>query len=595
MLAFTLFLTQNTYTNLQVKNINEIPSYYENIKSEINNFNTIIKTVNSKLKSVINSKINELLIIQKNKTSANNNTQKFELQISDLNDEIDVLRTKLINADDKLKDIIKKCKNDMDLLQQQLIDKNLEQEKFQNQENILKKHIKKLELQLETNTKKITNEHENKYLNVQKELNRNQFELVNLKKSLQQNESEHLIQFNKLTKENQEIKEELLMAQNKLNDMMLKEKLLINVNLASAGNDTTADEYTVIVDGGAAGEGESINFEKPFSVVEQSSTKLEEIEILKNQLKQITSDAKSNELENLKLVKKIDHINLEHNKMIDEKAQEILSLNDVIKQLQLQFDKMEIKLQKKVAIIIELEMNHECKSNEIVKLQNELSVLRDSELEKLRDIKTLKYELSKAQSDVKQHEETILMHQRLLHIRSELISSMQEKDDTTRSRIADLYSDIDKKTMIVNRLNHEVSVKAEELENLFSTLGTKQMQVTRQDHIIQMLETNNERYQLIRVKQDQRITNLELENEKLQQMLNRFNNQYKINNNHHQEVSDIITSSTASKNNHFVDLCNNDVNNYNDVDDYYDMEVTNNIKKNSKQFLNLNQINIYKI
>lgn len=68
-------------------------------------------------------------------------------------------------------------------------------------------------------------------------------------------------------------------------------------------------------------------------------------------------------------------------------------------------------------------------------------------------------------------------------------------------------------------MNHEISAKAEELQNLFSTLGTKQLEVSRQDHIIRMLEENNERNQRIRVCQEERIAKLEYENMELKQIL----------------------------------------------------------------------------
>lgn len=68
-------------------------------------------------------------------------------------------------------------------------------------------------------------------------------------------------------------------------------------------------------------------------------------------------------------------------------------------------------------------------------------------------------------------------------------------------------------------MNHEISAKAEELQNLFSTLGTKQLEVNRQEHIIKMLEENNERNQRLRVKQEDRIARLENENAELKHLL----------------------------------------------------------------------------
>lgn len=85
-------------------------------------------------------------------------------------------------------------------------------------------------------------------------------------------------------------------------------------------------------------------------------------------------------------------------------------------------------------------------------INHQLYKLRDSELEKKREIEQLRYELSRATADLKQQEESIYMHQRLLRIRSELISSMQEKEDSTKCQLNDLYTEMSKKTTLMNQV-----------------------------------------------------------------------------------------------------------------------------------------------
>ena len=69
------------------------------------------------------------------------------------------------------------------------------------------------------------------------------------------------------------------------------------------------------------------------------------------------------------------------------------------------------------------------------------------------------------------------------------------------------------------QMNHEITAKAEELQNLFSTLGTKQMELTRQEHIIKRLEENNDRNQRLRVKQEEKICRLENEISELKNVM----------------------------------------------------------------------------
>ena len=68
-------------------------------------------------------------------------------------------------------------------------------------------------------------------------------------------------------------------------------------------------------------------------------------------------------------------------------------------------------------------------------------------------------------------------------------------------------------------MNHEIMAKSEELQNLFSTLGDKQLEVSRQEQLIKMLEDNNKRNHKIRVRQEERIGRLENENTELKQLL----------------------------------------------------------------------------
>jgi len=57
------------------------------------------------------------------------------------------------------------------------------------------------------------------------------------------------------------------------------------------------------------------------------------------------------------------------------------------------------------------------------------------------------------------------------------------------------------------------------LQNIFSSTGEKQTEACRQEQLIKMLEDNNKRNQKMRVRQQERIGLLEIENAELKQLL----------------------------------------------------------------------------
>ncbi|CAD7089419.1 unnamed protein product [Hermetia illucens] len=292
----------------------------------------------------------------------------------------------------------------------------------------------------------------------------------------------------------------------------LADKENIIMKLRELSKKSMADKETTVLGGG-----DRTTYE----------TKLyNEVQTLKATIERLNKEKVSLEKEKEDMSKTLltygrDDMKLELAKAGDE----INHLNTTNACLRDNVSRLENAIAKKVAIINELERkiaNGQYLVNASKELQNEINNLRESECEKKREIDALKSELAKAHVEIKQQEETICMNQRLLRIRSELINSLQEKEASNRCRMDDLYSEISKKTSLVNQMNHEISAKAEELQNLFSTLGTKQLEVNRQEHIIKMLEENNERNQRLRVKQEDRIARLENENAELKHLLCKY-------------------------------------------------------------------------
>ncbi|XP_039957343.1 early endosome antigen 1 isoform X3 [Bactrocera tryoni] len=151
--------------------------------------------------------------------------------------------------------------------------------------------------------------------------------------------------------------------------------------------------------------------------------------------------------------------------------------------------------------------------------QAELCRLRQSETEKAREIEKLKIQLSKAHYNIEQLEEQIRRDQQLLEVRSELINSLQTNDHTQRIQLDQIFAEVGVKNNTINELNNDLRTKSEEFQNLFNTLSNKQMELSRQEHMIKLLEESNERSQMLRVKQEEKIGRMEEEIARLKQTI----------------------------------------------------------------------------
>lgn len=68
-------------------------------------------------------------------------------------------------------------------------------------------------------------------------------------------------------------------------------------------------------------------------------------------------------------------------------------------------------------------------------------------------------------------------------------------------------------------MNNELRTKSEEFRNLFTTISAKQMELSSQEHMIKLLEESNERSQMLRVKQEEKICHMEEEISQLKQTM----------------------------------------------------------------------------
>ena len=68
-------------------------------------------------------------------------------------------------------------------------------------------------------------------------------------------------------------------------------------------------------------------------------------------------------------------------------------------------------------------------------------------------------------------------------------------------------------------MNQEIRTKSEEVERLFSRLGSKEIECNRKEKIICELERNNERYREARYQLKEKFNEIKRENEQMKTIL----------------------------------------------------------------------------
>lgn len=168
---------------------------------------------------------------------------------------------------------------------------------------------------------------------------------------------------------------------------------------------------------------------------------------------------------------------------------------------------------------LEFKYNEIANKTKIKQIQNELTQLRESDLEKKDKIKSLKVKLTKSRQETKEREEEIKLHQRVLKVRSELTNCLQDGEVSSACRIPDLHSEILQQNKYIHEANTELETKAEELQNLMTTFGSKQMEMERQENLKKLLEECKIKSQEVQSAQAERIEQLEKDVLKLKNCL----------------------------------------------------------------------------
>ncbi|XP_065370205.1 putative leucine-rich repeat-containing protein DDB_G0290503 isoform X2 [Calliphora vicina] len=268
-------------------------------------------------------------------------------------------------------------------------------------------------------------------------------------------------------------------------------------------------------------------------IIKKFESDLEDKKKLETNLTEVTN--KLEELQN-KLKNKSHNECVEHVKQISELTNRVNCLetdkeamshqNEQLKQELNDVAIMREKLLETEQRLQDLQKKLEAKENtaEIVpdyskEVQLEFAKFRQADAEKRREIDKLKVELSKAQFSMCQLEQQIQRDLQLLEVRSELINSLQSNEKTNRIHMEELFAQVSEKNTTINELNGELQTKSEEFRNLFTNLSAKQVEVANQEHIIKLLEESNERSQMLRVKQEEKIGRMEEELAHLKQTI----------------------------------------------------------------------------
>lgn len=246
---------------------------------------------------------------------------------------------------------------------------------------------------------------------------------------------------------------------------------------------------------------------------EKSLQKLTPNEKIINAKDNMLDELTQSKNENAKLYTQINELTNKLGQMTNDS--QIITLENNSKQLlSAKIKKLQSAIKHRDAIIIKLEhiLDSE-KSNTdslLQQMQNQLTQLQKSVFEKNNEIERLNGKLTEATIEIDKKIEQI--NKLEMYDRKEREKLIQHKN-----HIAGIYTELEKRAEIVSQLDSELSEKAEELKNLYQT--PKQLEISRQDKIIQILRMKQERCHAIRVQQFEKIAQLKSENIQLREKL----------------------------------------------------------------------------
>ncbi|XP_045489191.1 ribosome-binding protein 1-like isoform X2 [Pieris rapae] len=144
-------------------------------------------------------------------------------------------------------------------------------------------------------------------------------------------------------------------------------------------------------------------------------------------------------------------------------------------------------------------------------LQQETMALKMSLLEAVHRNEELSEMLAQKEQQLEQQDKTARTQARFLKIREELINVLKNKEMEQTRELSALQQDLDHRMKIVDGVNKQIAAKADEIQELFATLETKQQQIHRLEKIVLALEDQQRRAQVQRTRHETKIAALEHE------------------------------------------------------------------------------------
>ncbi|XP_038213298.1 cingulin-like [Zerene cesonia] len=144
-------------------------------------------------------------------------------------------------------------------------------------------------------------------------------------------------------------------------------------------------------------------------------------------------------------------------------------------------------------------------------LQQEIMSLKMGLLEAVHRNEELSEMLAQKEQQLEQQDKTSRAQARVIKIREELINMLKNKETEQSRELAALQQDLEHRMKIVDDVNKQIAAKADEIQELFSTLETKQQQIHRLEKIVLALEEQQRRAQAQRTRHEEKIAALEHE------------------------------------------------------------------------------------
>ncbi|XP_072745731.1 uncharacterized protein [Anoplolepis gracilipes] len=138
-----------------------------------------------------------------------------------------------------------------------------------------------------------------------------------------------------------------------------------------------------------------------------------------------------------------------------------------------------------------------------IELQQQISDLRNSLAEAMQQNQELETTLTQKQLELEQRDRVMREQSKFLKARDELLSLLKGKQANADNLANENYEDID-------QINKQIAAKTEAIQELYTTLEGKQMQVMRLEKLVKLLEDQQDRAQAQRTRLEHRIAQLEV-------------------------------------------------------------------------------------